>query len=359
MSVSWTAMGPFMFFHLERCFVFYCDFIVAKEYQLLAQDFGVPFESISEKQDNALSDWIWKNKQFIHHRLLSFPKLVACSLSIGWALCLFSLIYLVCYPSLYLNFYDDECQKSVHIVWYFYQVVHVCGVTLVWSLRNKLVQVEENVGFKEELNFHVTLSALYSLTWIYFIPAVSSYLGQGVLYIYRSIADLLIIWSLCTDFLKTSSPQTSSSNVEVVTIRTSLNENIADLRRILHDDGTCFAEFEFFLRLRFSAENAYYWKAVEKLKGIADHNAFMKRAKLILHQFLIPGSAFQLNLSSELNESIEKFSTEDFSSVSPHDLREMWISLLESAQQEVLVLMAKSLFVDFKATRTPRTPPAM
>eukprot|EP00475_Leptophrys_vorax_P005776 TRINITY_DN1349_c0_g3_i1.p1 TRINITY_DN1349_c0_g3~~TRINITY_DN1349_c0_g3_i1.p1 ORF type:complete len:432 (+),score=80.03 TRINITY_DN1349_c0_g3_i1:147-1442(+) len=355
MTVNWIGGGMLMIFHLERCFMFYCEFIVAKEYQHLAHhNFGIQVGGVTGslgRINNSLTSWILENRRYMRPELLSYPKLVGFSLLALWALIAFSLIYLLCAQSLDLNFYDGGCQKSVLTIWSLYQL-RVLLVVFLAGLRRKLIQVEENVGFTEELNRQLTCSIATFAAWIYLFPGVSERLGLTVLLVYTSILDLFLLWTFCVSFERHFSFHQEKVQV---TVRTSLNEDIASLIGILQDEGEVFREFEQFLRLRFSAENAYYWIAVEKVKRIEDHEEFLRGAYQVYQEFLAAASSIPLNLSSAVTEEIRSFCCEDLNALSPDQVRESWTRKLGAAQHEVLLLMVKGPYLDFRAMRA-KTP---
>eukprot|EP00475_Leptophrys_vorax_P005777 TRINITY_DN1349_c0_g5_i1.p1 TRINITY_DN1349_c0_g5~~TRINITY_DN1349_c0_g5_i1.p1 ORF type:complete len:435 (+),score=67.28 TRINITY_DN1349_c0_g5_i1:149-1453(+) len=356
MTVNWIGGGMLMIFHLERCFIFYCEFVVAKEHQHLArQNFGIQVSSSVvtgslTRINDSLNTWILENRRFIRSDLISYPKLVGLSLLGVWALIGLSLIHILCPGSARFNFYDEECQKSVYTIWCVFQL-RVLFAGIVGDLRRKLIRVEENLGFTDELNRQLTLAIPTIAAWIYFFPGVSERLGQSIVLIHTSIIDLLLVWSFSISFERHFPFQ--QSNVEVV-VRTSLKEDLEALKQILRDEGQIFHDFEKFLVERFSAENAYYWIAVEKVKKLEDHEEFLRGANQVYQEFLAPTCSIPLNLSAQISEHIRSMSPEDLNSMTPQELREVWIPLLEAAQHEVLLLMVKGVYLEFRATRSMR-----
>jgi hypothetical protein len=89
---TWIGLAIMLCFHYERCIVFYCHFVLSKQYEELAiVNLGI-FESkpTSQSYKERIHLWIWDHRKYFHHGLLSFTKLVAFFST--FALCLFILM---------------------------------------------------------------------------------------------------------------------------------------------------------------------------------------------------------------------------------------------------------------------------
>jgi hypothetical protein len=135
--------------------------------------------------------------------------------------------------------------------------------------------------------------------------------------------------------------------VNFVADKKTFKQNLDDLQRILASEEE-FAEFSEFLRSEFSAKNAYFWKAVEKLKRTEDLTTFRADLHKILHQFISPSAMFALNLSERVRRSLSRLSSDlKMNSILDSDLKDSALIPLQAAQQEVLLMMFNDSYSKF------------
>jgi hypothetical protein len=334
-----------MFFFLERCLVFYCHFVVSRRYRLIARDnfdIGSSLNGGGKRPEleDSFDRFIWNHRRGLHHGLNSSSKMITLGIVCVYCFLWNAASYFAFSSSLNSPFYSESCQNACYYQWVAIQLHFVPSSLFSNWIRSKLMSIEENLLFHEELFlliplviFPVHIGALF-----YFVPRVAFY-GYTIFAMIGWFANVALTVVLCC------TPLIYSRRLKGK-LHDSHERNSKMLIEILQDDGQSFQSFVEFLRLEFLSQNVFLWKSVESLKTIEDDREFLRFSQRIYDDFFSSGASIQVRLSPQISSAIQKLMRESKSKHSNSALpvkefKEICLSLYAVAQREIFLVMLR------------------
>jgi hypothetical protein len=288
--------------------------------------------------DDDLHNWIKRNCQYFHHGLFSYPKLITELLAITTWL-FWTFVAWFSFPNDFSSpFFSEGCQTAMYRQLYGVQAMQLPAALFVDYVQRKLLKVEENLFLHQELQLHVLISIpIFGSTVLYAFPSFSQY-GHGLYLFVMGIVVTPLCWSFaCSPF---------HFSRHRLAFQDNLVDNIKHLTAILRDNGEEFSKFEEFMRRELNPVPVYFWKAIEKLKALKRDEA-QDYLLEILNTFIASPESHhtKLKLSPQLRSVLARFlHNNSLSDVPSEEFYEMARSVLEAAQQEVLLQIIQDSF---------------
>jgi hypothetical protein len=346
-------------FLLERCINLYSAFVVTQESKGFAESrFGIGSGDESEENPSTLRIWVWKNRKYFTDELFSLPKLVVlCVTLLLWLLQLKLCVEI--FPAfLTSRFFDEECQTANYFSWLFiYPLFSMSNFGILW-ISQRMSYIHENFFIVKELKITYYIIIVYFFIFaISFVSPLKNY-GTSVFYVGNGFIVPTASWAISCSFLiyrrmENSSAQgttssTSTSPHPVIDMAVNTLESSEDLKRILQDDSKEFQDFEAFLCKELCVENAYFYKAVEKLKDLQGYQ-FDDWSLRIHKEFISLEGSFTLELTEHSREKVEKVFYSDSVNQGSEDYRRDCLLALERVQSEIFLLIYKGAFIRYQA----------
>jgi hypothetical protein len=269
-------------------------------------------------------------------------------------------------------FYSSTCQLQIFYWWtrFFWPVV-LLGMIFMFWVSGAIKSVQENFGIIREFrNMALTATPclVLAILWLAVSPVGEeggfvgfhifffmsySLLALGSIYVYR----ISVLFNNKTTHSRASRQSFGQHELRQL-------EGREFLLKFLEQDEL-FQQFEKFLCLEFSVENAYFYRAVQAMESLCATNSYredrklQKRAALRLYaRYCSKQSKFQINISSERKIKIDQLYSKLQNKVEDAhvegELIDSMLTELKEAKAEVFELMLQDSFIRFKHSKEYR-----